>query len=113
MTRPGSGFVGGTENIDHADFGGFPGDDEGVGKDGSIAGDPVMDFDGAVDFGMIRDMNEQTVPHGGFVKGRVFRGAETGLLLHEMLLDEVGVLFQGLAKREADDIVREGGIGRK
>ena len=52
-----------------------------------------MNLDASLDFDAVGDVDEKPVIHRRLVKGCVFRGAEAGLLLHEMCFDELAVFL--------------------
>jgi hypothetical protein len=99
--------------IDDGDGGVVASDDEGVGEDGGVLGsDPVEDFDGVFDDDVFGDDDDDTRLDVGEVKGGEFGGAEGGLALHEVLLDDFGVFDEGIGEGFADDAFGEGvGVG--
>ena len=71
----------------------------------------MEDFDAALDLDVGGDVDEEAVGEMGFVKGGPLGRAEAGVLLHEVLADEVAVGDQGLGQRQAEDAGGELGFG--
>ena len=99
--------------VDDGDGGVVASDDEGMGEDGGVLGsDPVEDFDGVFDDDVFGNDDDDPGLDVGEVKGGEFGGAEGGLALHQMLLDDVGVFDEGVGEGFADDTFGKGvGVG--
>lgn len=94
--------------VDNGDGGVVAGDDEGVREDGGAGGgDPVEDFDGVFDDDALGDDDDDTGLDVGEVKCCEFGGAEGGLALHEVLLDDFGVFDEGVGEGFTDDTFGE------
>lgn len=99
--------------VDDGDGGVVASDDEGVREDGGFLGsDPVEDFDGVFHDDVFGDDDDDAGLDVREVKRGEFGGAEGGLALHEVLLDDVGVFDEGVGEGFADDAFWEGvGVG--
>jgi hypothetical protein len=69
---------------------------------GVLAGNPVVDFDGAFDLGVVAGVDEEAVGNGRLVPGGELGGAEAGFLFHEVRGDQVAVGNERLGERQAD-----------
>ena len=107
-TTEGGDIAEGAVVIDDGDGGVVASNDEGMGEDGGVLGsDPMVDFDGVFDDDVFGDNDHNAGLDVGEVKSGEFGGAEGGLALHEVLLDDVGVFDEGVSEGFADDTFGE------
>ena len=94
--------------IDDGDGGVAASDDEGVGEDGGVlGGDPMEDFNGVFDDDIFGDDDDDASLDVGEVEGGEFDGAEGCFALHEVLLDDLGMLDECVGEGFANDTFGE------